>query len=71
MRGGDRMTEISMTTSYIIEHMKKGAKLHRGFGDKIELRISGAVVLVPVKIFDSLIDQGQIVFNGDGFYRLA
>jgi len=65
------MTEISMGTSDIIEHMKNGAKLYRGFGDKIELRLSSGVVLVPVDIFDSLIDQGQVVSNGGGFYRLT
>jgi hypothetical protein len=65
------MTEITMGTSDIIAHMKNGAKLHRGFGDKIELRLASGVISVPVDIFDSLIDQNQIVFNGDGFYRLA
>jgi hypothetical protein len=68
---GDRMNEVSMSTSEIIEHMKKGAKLHRGFADKIELRLPGGVVFIPQAIFDSLIDQGQIVPEDDGFYRVA
>lgn len=65
------MTEINMGTGDIIAHMKNGAKLHRGFGGKIELRLASGVVSVPVDIVDSLIDQNQIVDNGDGFYRLA
>jgi hypothetical protein len=65
------MTEIMMGTSDIIAHMKNGAKLHRGFGSKIELRLASAVVFVPVETFDSLIDQNQIVESGGGFYQVA
>jgi hypothetical protein len=62
------MTEITMGISDIIAQMKNGAKLHRGFGDKIELRLASGVVSVPIEIFDSLIDQNQIVEQG-GFQR--
>ena len=56
--------------------MRKGAKLHRGFADDIELRVKDGVYKVPVSIFDTLIDQHQIKpeRNGGGqmgFYRLA
>jgi hypothetical protein len=65
------MNEISMSTSEIVEQIKSGAKLHRGFGEKIELRLQSGIAFVPLNIFDSLIDQGQIVADHDGFYRVA
>ena len=65
------MSEITMSTSEIVEHMNKGASFYRGFGDQIELRLPNGVAFVPLTIFDSLIDQGQIVPDKDGFYRVA
>jgi hypothetical protein len=65
------MNEISMSTSEIVEHLKKGAQLDRGFGDKIELRLSNGVAFVPLAMLDSLVDQGQIVPGEAGFYRAA
>jgi hypothetical protein len=65
------MSEITMSTTEIVEHIKKGAKLYRGFGDEIELRLAEGVAFLPLSIFDSLIDQGQIVPEKGGFYRAA
>ena len=70
------MTDVNLSTSDILEHMRKGAKLHRGFADDIELRVKDGVYKVPASIFDTLIDQHQIKpeRNGGGqrgFYRLA
>jgi len=67
------MSEVNMSATDILDHMKKGAKLHRAFADKIELRLHDKVVLVPVDIFDSLIDERRIVPEGGaaGYYRAA
>ncbi len=69
------MKSVPMGGSDILAYMKNGAKLYRGFADKIELRLSdGRIIEVPVPIFDGLIDEHRIVSeNGGprGFYRLA
>jgi hypothetical protein len=69
------MNEVSMSASDIIEHIRKGAKLYRGFGDNIELRMpDGGLVYVPQLIFDGLVDESRIVSESGvatGFYRLA
>jgi hypothetical protein len=54
------MTDVNLSASDILEYTKKGAKLHRGFADDIELRVKDGVYKVPVSIFDTLIDQHQI-----------
>jgi hypothetical protein len=56
------MAEISMSTSDILNHMRDGAKLYRGFGDDIELRVpSMGTVKIDPRLFDGLIDEGKIV----------
>jgi hypothetical protein len=68
------MREVNMSASDVLAHMKEGAKLYRGFGDRIELRAGTGIFLVPVAIFDGLIDENKIVADGGvtlGFYRLV
>jgi hypothetical protein len=64
-----------MSTSDILTHIKNGAELYRGFADKIELKLSdGRTFVVPVPMFDDLIDAGRIkpeLGERTGFYRLA
>jgi hypothetical protein len=35
---GGPMREVNMSASDVLAHMRDGAKLHRGFGDRIELK---------------------------------
>lgn len=69
------MNKLTIGASEILAHMRKGAKLHHGFADKIDLRFTDGLSLgVPIQTFDSLIDEHRIVSkNGapSGFYRLA
>jgi hypothetical protein len=69
------MTNISMNASNVLKHMEDGAQLHRSFGNKIELRIPGkGVVIVPVEIFDVLLDEQKIISQSGqltGFYRVV
>jgi len=69
------MANISLSPSDVLKHMENGAHFHRASGGKIELRIPGkGIVIVPVEIFDALIDEQKIVpQNGqlDGFYRVV
>ena len=68
------MTDVSMSATDVLEHMKNGAKLYRGFADKIELRIPNkGTVMIPAGIFDSLRDEKRIVSESGeatGFYKL-
>ena len=64
------MNEISMSTCEIVEHMNKGASL-RGSMGRFELRLPDKVVFVPPNFIFSLIDQGQIVSDEGGYYRVA
>ena len=68
------MTNISMSASDVLKHMENGAQFHRAFGNKIELRIPGKeIVVVPVEVFDALIEEQKIVFQSgqlNGFYRV-
>ena len=53
----------------MLKHMRDGAKLHRGFGDHTELGLPSGVVLVPLSIFDQLIDEHRIEpEEGGSFY---
>ena len=68
------MTEVLLSTTDILNHMTQGAKLHRAFGDKIELRMpNGTTISIPVSMFDALKDETRIISEGEtsGFYRLA
>jgi hypothetical protein len=69
------MSDVSMTTSDVLQHMREGATLHRGFGDQIELRLTdGRNVAVPARMFDALIDEHKIkseTGNPSGFYHLV
>ncbi len=69
------MTDVSLSASDVLQHLRNGAKLYREFSDKIELRIPGnGTVIVPLAIFDALIDEHKIVSESgqvNGFYRLA
>jgi hypothetical protein len=68
------MREVNMSASDVLSHMKNGAKLYRGFGDRIELRADTGIFLVPLGIFDALIDEHRIFAEGGvalGFYHLA
>jgi hypothetical protein len=68
------LASLSFSASDILEQMKRGAKLYRGFGDQVELRIADSVtVIIPVPVFNALIDEHKISESGEanGFYRLA
>jgi hypothetical protein len=70
------MTEAKapQSSSDILRAMKDGAKLYRGFADKIELTLpDGRKFEMPTVIFDGLIDENRIVpeHGSSGFYRLA
>jgi hypothetical protein len=63
---------LSMSVSDVLREMKKGAKLYRGFGNMVELRVAGIMaIFIPLPIFDALIDEHKIVAEGEGFYGLA
>jgi hypothetical protein len=65
------MRKSSFNATDVLNQMREGAALHRGFNGKIELRLATGVVQVPVEIFDLLQDARRIIPDGDGgFYRL-
>ena len=65
------MIEIIVNSSGILDRMSLGAKLHRHLGT-VELRMAdGAVLTMPMAVFDSLIDEQKIVAEPGGFYRLS
>jgi hypothetical protein len=56
------VNKLTIGASKTLAHMRKGAKLHRGFADKIELRFTDGLSFgVPMQTFDSLIDERRIV----------
>ena len=66
------MRKNSFSATDILNHMRDGAELRCGFGDKVELRLASGVVHVPFETFDLLRDARRINPDGDsGFYRLA
>jgi hypothetical protein len=63
---------VTMSTSEILEHMRSGATLRRGIGDRIELRIPNkGLVIVPTQILDALIDQDKIRVLPGGNFQLV
>jgi hypothetical protein len=62
---------VTMSTSEILEHMRNGAKLRRGIGGRIELRIPNrGLLIVPAPILDALLDAKIVIVPG-GSFRLA
>jgi hypothetical protein len=63
-----------MSASDVLKHVENGAQFHRAFGGRIELRIPGkGIVIVPVEVFDALIEKHKIVSQSgqlNGFYRV-
>ena len=60
-----------MNATYVLEEMRAGAKLHRDAGNVELRRMDGAVVHVPLAVFDDMIDADHIVPAKAGFYRLT
>jgi hypothetical protein len=65
------MDDVSMSASDVLDLMKRGAKLHRGIAERIELRLAHGIIIVPAAIFDALVAENRIVPDGRGFYRLG
>jgi hypothetical protein len=66
------MADVTLTTSEILDHMRKRAILKRGIGDRIELRIPDkGLLIVPTHIIDALLVQNKIRHLGGGNFRLA
>ncbi len=44
---------FSMSASDVLDLIKRGANLHRGFAERVELRLAHGIIVVPAAIFDA------------------